>query len=113
MADTSMLFTTVKNPLVGAHVYGYLGYHGRTLLGGAHFSQIGSLVDYAAGGKPTRKRWTDAIQRDLLAVPQRIVIISTPRPILKDAISGAIKALDLSGGALGVVDPSWGPYIDV
>lgn len=110
MADTSDLFTTVKNPLASTHVYGYLGYHGKTLLAGAEFTQIGNLIDYAAAGKPTHKRWTDAIQRDLLA--GRIVLISTPRVILKDTVTKAIKGLKLTSGALGTVDPSWGAYTD-
>lgn len=110
MADTSNLFTTVKNPLARSRVYGYLGYHGATLAGGATFTQIGHLVDYAAAGKPTHKRWTDAIQRDLLAVPPALEILSTPPPILLDDTTLAVKVLDLNSGSLGVVDPSWGAY---
>ena len=111
MSDTSMLFTTVKNPLSTARTYGYLGAHGRTLAAGAHFTQIGNLVDAIAPNNVSKSyRKTDALQRDLL-VPN-IVIINTPSVILKDATTSEIKAFRLNGGALGVVDPSWGAYTD-
>ena len=111
MADTTMLFTTVKNPAGATKTFGYLGAHGKTLPGLAHFSQIGSLVDAIAHDTIFKSyRKTDALQRDLIAGV--IEIISTPAVILKDSVSGAIKALSLSGGALGVVDPSWGAYTD-
>jgi hypothetical protein len=110
MSDASSLFTTVKNPTAGSRTYGYLGYHGKTLPAAAEYTWFGSMIDYAAAGKPTHKRWTDAIQRDLIA--KNLVIIRTPRPIMKDFSTLAIKALSLSGGALGVVDPSYGAYVD-
>ncbi len=111
MADTTHLYTTVKNPLAFSRPYGYLGAHGRTLAAGASFSQIGDLVDSMLG---RHSRWerrnTAALERDLLA--DKIEIIRTPRPILKDAVNDEIKALDLSGGILGVIDPSWGAFTD-
>jgi len=111
MADTTMLFTTVKNALGTTRAFGYLGPHGRTLPGYAHFSQVGNLIDAIAPNNISKTyRKTNAIQADLLA--GRIVLIRTPAVILKDAISGAIKALNLSGGTLGVVDPSYGSYTD-
>lgn len=112
MADTTMLYTTVKNPSPQARTYGYLGAHGRTLAGLAHFSQIGDLIDAIAPDTIYKSyRKTNAIQRDLLA--NRLVLITTPALILKDSATGAIKAVKLTGGALGVVDPSWGAYTDV
>lgn len=112
MADTTMLFTTVRNPSGTARVYGYLGAHGRNLPSLAHFSQIGSLVDAIAPNNVSKSyRKTNHLQSDLLA--GRIVIINTPSVILKDSVSNAIKAITLSGGALGVSDPSWGSYSDV
>jgi len=112
MADTTMLYTTVKNPLGASRPFGYLGAHGRTLPGLAHFSQIGDLVDAIAPDTIYKSyRKTNALQRDLLA--GRIVIITTPALILKDTATSAIKAVKLTGGALGIVDPSWGAYTDV
>lgn len=111
MADTSNLYTTVKNPLGSTHVYGYLGVHGKTLAGGASFTQIGDLLDVVQmRGQATSKRKTDAIERDLLN--SRLEIIQTPSVVLKDDTTGEIKVLDLDGGTLGVVDPSWGAYTD-
>lgn len=113
MPDTTCLFTTVKNPLTYARTYGYLGAHGKTLPAGARFSQIGDLVDTMIGDKRYKKRSTDALQRDLLATPTaRIQIITTPRPILKDAATFDIKMLNLTGAALGTLDPCWGAYND-
>lgn len=112
MADTTMLFTTVRNPLGQTKVYGYLGAHGRTLPGLAHFSQIGSLVDAIAPNTIYKSfRRTNALQRDLLN--GNIVIINTPAVILKDTATSVIKALKLTGGVLGITDPSWGAYTDV
>lgn len=112
MADASHLFTTVKNPLSTSRVYGYLGTHGKTLPGGAHFSFAGHIADQIMSGQPaTKKRKLDSLQRDLIA--GKIVITQTPRPILKDATTSEIKALDLDTGSLGTVDPSWGAYTDV
>lgn len=111
MADTSMLFTTVKNPLGTTRTYGYLGAHGRELPAGAHFTQIGSLVDAIAPNNISKSyRKTDALQRDLLAV--NIIIVNTPAVILKDTVNSQVKALKISGGALGITDPSWGAYTD-
>lgn len=111
MADTTHLFTTVKNPLGHSRSYGYLGKHGRTLPAGARFTQFGDLI--AALGvtnSATNKRKADALQRDLLN--GKIELISTPAPILRDDMTFDIKALSLSAGALGTVDPSWGAYND-
>jgi len=110
MPDTSHLYTTVKNPLTFSRVYGYLGTHGKTLPAGVRFTQIGNLVDTLIGDKRYKKRGTAALERDLLN--SKIEIISTPRPILKDAATFDIKALNLTGGVLGTVDPSWGAYND-
>jgi hypothetical protein len=110
MPDTSDLFTTVKNPLAFSRSYGYLGSHGKTLPAGAHFTQIGNLVDTLIGDKRYKKRSTDSLQRDLLN--SKIEIISTPRVILKDAATFDIKVLNLTGAALGTLDPSWGAYND-
>src|SRR3974390_2037603 len=101
MPDTTCLFTTVKNPLAFGRTYGYLGAHGRDLPAGAHFSMIGDIVDVLTGDKRYKVRATDALQRDLLHVPAKIEIITTPRPILKDDSTSAIKMLDLSAGSLG------------
>lgn len=112
MADTTMLFTTVRNPSGQARTYGYLGAHGRTLPGLGHFSQIGDLIDAIAPNNISKTyRKTNAIQRDLLA--NRLVLITTPALILKDSATSAIKAVKLTGGVLGIVDPSWGAYTDV
>jgi hypothetical protein len=112
MADTTMLFTTVKNPLASAKSYGYLGAHGRTLPGLGSFSQVGDLVDAIAPDTIYKSyRKSNAIQRDLLA--GRIEIIKTPALILKDTVNNQIKAVTLAGGVLGVIDPSWGAYTDV
>lgn len=110
MPDTSHLYTTVKNPLTFSRSYGYLGAHGKTLPAGVRFTQIGDLVSSMLGDKRYKKRGTSSLERDLLA--SKIEIISTPRPILKDAATFAIKALNLTGGVLGTVDPSWGAYSD-
>jgi hypothetical protein len=112
MADTTMLFTTVKNPLGQSKTYGYLGAHGKTLPGLGHFSQIGDLIDAIAPDTIYKSyRKSNAIQRDLLA--SRLVIITTPALILKDTANSQIKAVKLTGGALGIIDPSWGAYTDV
>lgn len=110
MPDTTCLYTTVKNPLSFSRTYGYLGAHGKTLPAGAHFTQIGDLVDVMTGDKRYKVRATDALERDILA--DKIEIISTPRPILKDGSTSDIKMLDLDAAALGVVDPCWGAYND-
>jgi hypothetical protein len=111
MPDTTCLYTTVKNPLAFSRTYGYLGAHGKLLPAGAHFTQIGDLVDTLMGSKRYKKRQTAALERDLLN--SKIEIITTPRPILKDATTSAIKALDLDAAAIGVIDPCWGAYTDV
>lgn len=110
MPDTSCLYTTVKNPLAFPRTYGYLGAHGKLLPAGAHFTQIGDLVDTLIGDKRYKKRGTAALERDLLA--DKIEIITTPRPILKDAATFDIKMLNLTGGVLGTLDPCWGAYND-
>jgi hypothetical protein len=110
MPDTSNLYTTVKNPLAFARSYGYLSAHGKTLPAGAHFTQIGDLVSTMIGDKRYKKRSTSSLERDLLN--SKIEIISTPRVILKDAATFDIKVLNLTGGVLGTLDPSWGAYND-
>jgi hypothetical protein len=111
MADISHLYTVVKNPTTASRTYGYLGAHGKTLAPGASYSQVGSLVDALAQDdmqKSTRRM--DSFQRDLLN--SKIELISTPRTVLKDATTGAIKTLRLNSTTLGTVDPSWGAYTD-
>lgn len=106
------LYTTVKNPLSYTRTYGYVGAHGRDLTSGAEYSMIGDIVDVLTGDKRYKVRATHALQRDLLNVPPRIEIISTPPPIFKDTVTFAIKTLGLTSGALGVIDPCWGSYTD-
>jgi hypothetical protein len=110
MPTTNDLYTTVRNPLTNARTYGYLGAAGRLLPAGAHFTFIGDLVSTLIGDKRYKRRQTAALERDLLA--GRIELISTPRIILRDATTAAIKVLDLNGGVLGTLDPSWGAYVD-
>ena len=103
-ANTSALYTTVKNISGKARVFGYLGERGMRLAAGESVTVRGSLV--AKLGAMTSSRRFKALEKSL-DTHQSLEIVSTPAVILYDAVSERSRQLSLQGDALGVVDPSW------
>lgn len=86
MADTTDLFTVVKNTSGATLIFGFLGHHGKTLAANATYSIFGPL-----SSQPTwNKRKQADFERALLA--GTLTLISTPRPIIKDLTADAAVA---------------------
>lgn len=87
MADTSMLYSTVKNLMGVDHDFGFLPPHGKRLKAGQSFSFPGDLTTRIAQAGNARtgadRRRFKSFERDLVA--GRIALESTPRPIFFDA----------------------------
>lgn len=110
MADTTTLYTTVKNPTPNPITYGYLGRHGKRLLGGATYTFLGQLTEQVRRGHGQSGRRQRALERDLTS--GRIVVLSTPAPVYRNVGVGP-KVFTVTGagaGVLGTADPSWGAY---
>lgn len=106
--DTHCLFSTVRNNTAGRILFGFLPPHGRELQAGEEFTVFGNIIDLIAHRRGDRV----SSRRDIQAFESAIsrgdmVIVHTPAPIFQDQATQAIKMLQLSGGALGVVDPCW------
>lgn len=104
------IYTTVLNPLATSRFYGYLSYHGKVVPSLGTFTFPGDIRSYLMRKGPTGKRWIDALERDLIAVPPNIIIVSTPAVFLEDTVTLAVKVLNVTSGTLGTADPSWGAY---
>lgn len=101
------LYTVIENLTGGERVFGFLGARGMRLGAGEVVAIPGNLVSTlgakAHGGG--RRRNFDAMERALKNASIRIN--STPAPVFWDAVEEAPKSLAISGGTLGVVDPSY------
>jgi hypothetical protein len=85
MADTSDLYTTVLNLSGVERFFGYLGRHGKKVPADGQVTVFGNLNSQP--GWSLRKQ--QALERDLLASPPKVTILSTPRPIIQDAAPDA------------------------
>ena len=104
MADTSMLYTTVKNLMGVDHVFGYLPPHGKKVLANAAFTVPGNLIERVLGnrclGNYNRRGWK-SLERDLLQ--GRLAIEKTPAPIFFDGSAPAGLANPVSAPTFGTV----------
>ena len=90
MADTSNLYSTVKNIMGVDHVFGYIPPHGKKLLANTSYTVAGDLVSRIVTKFGGGRRQFTSLERDLLR--GRIVIENTPRPIFFDAAAPALLA---------------------
>lgn len=86
MADTTDLYTTVKNISGVAKFFGYVGPRGAQLASNATATIYGSIHTQ----KGFNKRKQEALERDLLAA--KITILKTPVPIIDDTAPAAALA---------------------
>lgn len=81
-ASTSDLYTTVRNVSGVEMTFSYLGKHGKKLSANGSMTVFGHIQhSFGHGEQAVRK--ARALERDLLN--GRLEILSTPRPILRDA----------------------------
>jgi hypothetical protein len=104
--DMSCLFTTVRNNSGQQRRFGFLPPHGRQLAADEEFTMFGNITEVmVAQQRVTSKRRIDALMRAIDAGD--LVITETPRPILQDQDTAAIKMLELRNGTLSAEDPCW------
>jgi hypothetical protein len=97
------LYTVVENMTGVEKVFGYLGPRGMRLGVGEVVAIPGDLR--ATLGAKTSQRKFNAL-RDALN-SGKLRIRNTPAPILWDSVDDTPKSLAVSGGALGLVDPTY------
>jgi len=101
--STESLYTVVKNTSGGSRFFGFLGNGGIRLANNEQVSVRGNLV--ATLGASRRKRNFTTLETAL--ENGDLQIVSTPAPVLYDAVAAQAFQLALQDGCLGVVDPTW------
>jgi hypothetical protein len=104
MANTTDLYTTVKNVSGVTRVFGFLGEHGRELENNATYTVPGDLVTKL--GTQRSKRKFQALERALLA--GHLEIVKSPSVYLLSESGGVTRELAMSGDKeLGTTEPSY------
>ena len=106
MADTSCLYTTVRNTSGAVLPAHYLPPRGRNLAIGEEFSFIGQPAEAIARGCGDRGsgiRHIAAFERDLAA--GNLTIVATPAPVLMDLETTESKILVLDNTDILLADP--------
>lgn len=103
-ANTTCLYTTVKNISGATRVFGYLGPRGMRLAAGETVTVPGDLVSKL--GNMTSQRRFKALGRSL-DQNKSLQIISTPAVFLYDAVHDRTRQLAVQNDVLGLVDPCW------
>jgi hypothetical protein len=103
-ANTTDLYTTVKNTSGAAMVFGFLSKHGRRLDADATYTVPGDLV--GALGAQRSQRQFQALERALLSGD--LTIVKSPSVYLRSEDDDATKELALgTTDILGTTVPSW------
>lgn len=103
-ANTSDLYTTVKNTSGAAMVFGFLSKHGRRLDNNATYTVPGDLV--GALGAQRSQRQFQALERALLAGD--LEIVKSPSVYLLSETGGVTRELGMaSTKELGTTVPSY------
>lgn len=107
-ADTSCLFTVVKNTSGVRKKFGFLPPHGRDLAPDEEVAVFGDLfnaVGVLGGDRRSSRRHLAALE----AAIERgdLTVVKTPSVLLRDTVTGQVKALSLENGTLQAVDPCW------
>jgi hypothetical protein len=105
-ANTTCLYTTVKNIAGTERVFGFLGARGMRLSDGEVVTVPGNLVAALGNGGVGSQRKFKGLER---ALDQNgsLEIVSTPGVHLYDSVHDRTRILSLQGQVLGVVDPCW------
>jgi hypothetical protein len=103
-ANTTDLYTTVKNVSGATRVFGFLGKHGKRLANNATFSVPGDLV--AALGAQQSTRQFKALERALLT--NALEIVKSPSVYLLSETGNVTRELGMaSTKELGTTAPSY------
>lgn len=110
MPDTNCLYTTVRNVSGGTLSFSFLPPHGKKLTDGENYTFFGDIFDHIRTGGRLNLRKKAGLENALLAA-NTLEICKTPSPIFYDVAATRIRYLDVTGGAVVVVDPCYGSYI--
>jgi hypothetical protein len=105
-ANTSCLFTTVKNVSGATRVFGFLGARGMRLTANEVVTVPGNLISALGNGGRGSQRKFKGLQRSL-DKNSSLEILETPAVHLYDSVHERTRVLALQGQVLGVVDPCW------
>lgn len=105
-ANSTCLYTTVKNVSGAERVFGFLGARGMRLDAAEVVTIPGNLIAALGNGGRGAQRKFKGLAR---ALDQNgsLEIVSTPGVHLYDAVHDRTRVLSLQGEVLGVVDPCW------
>jgi hypothetical protein len=105
--DLTCLYSTVKNISGGKLKFGFLPPHGREVNDATEFTVFGNILDAVANGfdRACSQRNIAGLERAIDA--EKIEIVNTPAPILKDVTLGDGFMIVLDNGTLSVDDPCW------
>jgi hypothetical protein len=103
-ANTTDLYTTVKNVSGAPRVFGFLGKHGKRLNAGATFTVPGDLVGALGAQQSTRQ--FKALERALLT--NTLEIVKSPSVYLRDDADTVTRELGMATNKeLGTTVPSY------
>jgi hypothetical protein len=105
-ANTTCLYTTVKNVSGVERVFGFLGARGMRLAAGEVVTVPGNLITALGNGGVGSQRKFRALER-ALDTNSSLEIESTPGVHLYDAADDTTHILALQNAVLGTVDPCW------
>lgn len=105
-ANTTCLYTSVRNISGSERVFGFLGARGMRLAANEVVTVPGNLVDALGKGGHWSQRRFKSLER-ALDVQSALEILATPAVHLYDAVCGRTKLLALENGVLGMLDPCW------
>lgn len=104
--DKDCIYSVVKNTSGATRKFGFLPPHGVELAANEEYTVFGNILEaLVRGDRGSERRHHQAFAKALDR--EDLTIVRTPAPILKDATTGATKALRLNNGTLGTVDPCW------
>jgi len=105
MPDTSALYTTVRNTSGGVAKLGFIPPHGKSLANNADVTVFGDIWDRMTKGGRLNERARASFEAALLSGD--IEVIKSPALLVQDSSTLEVKQVSLTGGTLGVSDPSW------
>jgi len=100
--------TVLKNVSGARKTFPFIGARGVTLEANEEYA-IDGHVESSAALRFRSRDYSDFLKA---LTAGRLQIVSTPATILKDSQTGALKAVKLTNGTLGVRNPTWGAYTD-
>jgi len=109
MANTTCLFSTIRNVSGKKMRFGMLPPHGRELEVDEEFTVFGNIQEAVVRSQRVTSRRHQQALEDALR-DGNLFLVETPSPILFDESDHESKQLNLDGGSLGVVDPCYGSF---